>query len=82
MTLAAALDVVVAVHQHFRLDDRHDVGRLAERGVAGQRVGVGLDGALLGMPSADVDHRAPLGEAGALVVILRQALGQPVEADR
>jgi hypothetical protein len=29
--LDAAVDVVIAVHQHLRLDDRHDLRRLAER---------------------------------------------------
>ena len=32
------------------------------------------------MPCADVDHRAPLGEARAVLVIFRQPVGQPVEA--
>ena len=41
--LAAAVDVVVAVHQHFRLDDRHDLRRLAERGIARERMRVGVD---------------------------------------
>ena len=41
--LDAAVDVVVAVHQHFGLDDRHDVFVLAQRGVARERVRVGLD---------------------------------------
>ena len=32
--VVAALDRVVAVHQHLGLDDRHEPGLLAERGVA------------------------------------------------
>ena len=79
--LVAAVDVVVAVHQHFRLDDRHDLRGLAQRGIARQRMGVGVDrGHGSGCRCADVDHRAPFGEARAVLVIFRQPLGEPVEA--
>ena len=40
----AALERVVAVHQHFGLDDRDDVRFLAQRRVAGERVRIGVDG--------------------------------------
>jgi hypothetical protein len=36
--LLAALDRVLSVHQHFRLDDRHEVLLLAERGVSPEGV--------------------------------------------
>ena len=50
--LVAAVDVVVAVHQHLGLDDRHDLRRLAERGVARERMRVGVDrGVAVGMPA-------------------------------
>ena len=39
----AALERVVAVHQHFGLDDRHDAGFLADCRIARERVGVGFD---------------------------------------
>ena len=39
----AALERVVAVHQHLGLDDRHDAGLLAEGRVARQRMGIGVD---------------------------------------
>ena len=39
----ARLDVVVGVHQHLGLDDRHDPLLLAERRVASERVRVRLD---------------------------------------
>ena len=42
MTVEASLDVVIAVHQHFWLDDRHDLRLLTQRGVARQRVHIGL----------------------------------------
>src|SRR5450631_66712 len=77
----AAVDVVVAVHQHFRLDDRHDLRFLAERGIARQRVRIGLDAVAARDALADVDHAAPFGEARALLVIFRQPVGQSVEAD-
>src|SRR5882724_11412024 len=35
---SAAVDVVIAVHQHFRLDDGHDLRLLAQRRIARQRV--------------------------------------------
>src|SRR5207245_9404540 len=38
--MEAALDRVRPVLQDLRLDDRHEAGLLAERGVAGQRVRV------------------------------------------
>jgi hypothetical protein len=46
---AAALERVVAVHQHLGLDDRHQARFLAERGVARQCVRVGFDAAGLGI---------------------------------
>ena len=60
--LEAAVDVVIAVHQHLGLDDRHDLRRLAERGVARQRMGVGVDRGVARDARADVDHRAPFRE--------------------
>ena len=41
--LVAALDGVVAVHEHLGLDDRDEARLLAERGVAREGVGVGVD---------------------------------------
>ena len=41
--LLAALDRMRAIHQYLGLDDRHDVLFLAERRVARQRLGIGLD---------------------------------------
>ena len=70
---------VIAVHQHFGLDDRHDVRFLAQRGVARERMRVGVDRELRRNARADVDDRAPLGEARAELVVLGEALAQPVE---
>ena len=71
---------MAAVHQHFRLDDRHDVVLLAERRVARQRVRVRLDGERGRNAVADVDDRAPLGEARAELVVLDEALAQAIQA--
>ena len=78
--VARALDRVVAVHQHLGLDDRHDARLLAQRGVAGERVGVGVDAVLATAAVGDRVDRAPLREARAELAVLGQALAQPVEA--
>ena len=48
----AAVDVVVAVHQHFGLDDRHDLRGLAQRGVTRQRMGIDVIAVMLGIAVA------------------------------
>ncbi len=70
---------MVAVHQHFRLHHRHQAALLAQRRVTGERVGVGLDAGARRDVVADVDHRAPLGEARAELVILLEPIAQAVE---
>ena len=76
----AACDVMVAVHQHFRLDDRHDAVFLRQRGIARQRLGIGIDAVVGRECRADIDHRAPFGEARAQLVIFDEALAQAVQA--
>ena len=76
----AALDGVVAVHQHLGLDDGHEAGGLADRSVARERVGVGPDAGGGRNAVADGDHRAPLGELRADLDVLLAALGEAVEA--
>ena len=78
--LAAALQGVLAVHEHFRLDDRDQSGFLAQRGIARQRLRVGLDAAPAGNAVAHGDDRAPLGEAGAHLRSTPQAVAQAVQA--
>ena len=41
--LAAPVERMLAVHEHFRLDDGNQSGFLAQRGIASQRLRVGLD---------------------------------------
>jgi hypothetical protein len=76
----AALDGVVAVHQHLGLDDRDQPGLLGEAGEAGQGLGVGGDAAEAGQALADADHRPPLGEPGPQVAVAGQPVGQAVQA--
>src|SRR5204863_361372 len=76
----SSADVVRSVHDDLRLDDRHAVGFLTERGVAGHRVRVRVDREVRRCPVPDDDRRAPLGEPGAELAVLREPLTEPVEA--
>src|SRR6202000_2233218 len=77
-----ALDRVRAFHQHFRLHDRNDVRFLGQSGVTGQRLRVGFDGESGWNSVGDVDHRTPLRETRSELVILSEALTQPVQPFR
>ena len=70
---------MIAVHEHFRLDDGDESGFLAQRGIAGQGMRVGLDATPAGNAIAQGDHRAPFGETGTHLEILLQAITQPVQ---
>jgi len=78
--LGAALEGVVAVHEHLGLDDRDEPRLLAEGGVARERVGVGVDAVRGRDTGPDRDDGAPLGEAGAEPAVLGQAVAEPVQA--
>src|SRR5678815_2010713 len=78
--ILAALDRVIAVHQHFRLHDRHDTRFLAQRRVARERMRVRIDAELRRKARADVDDGAPLRKARAELVVLGEPLAQTVEA--
>jgi hypothetical protein len=78
--LLAALDGVVAVHQHLGFDDRHQPTLLAEGRVPRQCMAVGDQAGPAGDALADGDHRPPLGEARAQADVLGDALAQPVQA--
>ena len=75
-----ALDRVRAVHQHLRLDDRHDAGLLAERCIARERMRVRPDAVLARQLVGDRVRRAPLRETGTELVVLLEASAEPVEA--
>ncbi len=77
--LAATLQGMLAVHEHFRLDDGDESGFLAQRGIASQRIRVGLDAASAGNAIAQGKHRAPLGKAGTHLKILLEADTQSVQ---
>ena len=68
-----------AIHQHFRLDDRHNACFLAKRRITRQRVRVRLDAVPAWRGVRDGDHRPPFGEACAGLVIVGQPLAQPVQ---
>ena len=76
----AALQRVVAVHQHLGLHDRHDAGLLAQRRVARQRFCIGIDRVGGRNARADIDHGAPFRESGAELVVLGESLAQAVES--
>ena len=73
---------MIAIHQHFRLHHRHQTALLAQRGIAGQRMAVGLDAGTGRDVVADGNHRAPLGKPRAQLVVLLQAVTQAVQAFR
>jgi hypothetical protein len=71
---------VRAIHEDFRLDDRHQLLLLAERRVASERMHVRGDAALRRKHVADFDHGAPLRESRTEASVLGEALAQVVEA--
>ncbi|KAF7071314.1 hypothetical protein CFC21_076678 [Triticum aestivum] len=77
--LEGALDAVLPVQQDLRLHDGHQTVVLRDGGVAGEAPGGLLDGQL-GGAVGDADHGAPLGEAGALLVVGGLPGGEAVEA--
>ncbi len=70
---------MVAVHQHFGLDDGNDIVLLTQSGIAGQRVCIGVDRIVAGDARRDVDHRAPFRKARAQLVVLRQTFAQTIQ---
>mmetsp|Transcript_15975 Transcript_15975/g.35376 ORF Transcript_15975/g.35376 Transcript_15975/m.35376 type:complete len:304 (-) Transcript_15975:303-1214(-) len=78
--LGGALDAVVAVHQDLRLHDGHQAGLLHGTSVAGKTPCILLQRKGGGGVVGDLQHGSPLGEAGALCVIVGGALLQAVQA--
>ena len=70
---------MLAVHEHFRLDDGDQSGFLAQRGIASQGLRVGLDATPAGNAVAHGNHRAPLGKTGAHLRVFGQAVAQSVQ---
>jgi hypothetical protein len=69
----------LAIHQHFRLDDRHDTGLLAKRGIARQCLCVLLDSTPGRDTVGNTDHAAPFGKARTKLVIFAKPFAQSVE---
>src|SRR5436309_4518271 len=74
-----AFDCVCAVHEHFRLDDRHQITFLTKRRITRQRLGVTRDTYVCWNSVANRDHCAPFGKARAELSIFGQSLTQSVE---
>ena len=70
---------MIAVHEHFRLDNRNQAGFLAQRGIARQRMRVGLNATPAGNALADGNHRPPLGKTRAHLKVFRQTFAQSVQ---
>src|SRR3954466_8170854 len=70
---------MVAVHQHLRLDDRHEAGFLRQRRVARERVRVRPEAVLARNALADRDDAAPLREPRTELAVLVQPGAQAVE---
>ena len=67
------LTAEVTVHEHLRLNNRHEAVGLADGSVSGESVGVLVDGHLGGSSTngvLDVEDSSPLGESGTLSVVL------------
>ena len=67
------------IHQHLGLDNGHQPRFLAQRRIAGQRMGVGVLAILAGDGVAYGDHRPPFGEARTQRVIFVQSVAQAVQ---
>ena len=80
--LTTPLHGMVAVHEHFRFDDGDQSSFLAQRGIASQRLRVGLDATPAGNAIAHGNHRAPLGKTCAHLKVLSQAGAQAVQSFR
>ncbi len=70
----------LTVAHHFRLDDRHNAGFLAEHGVARERVGVGTDVVSRRGNVVDGDHGTPFGKPGTEAGIVGEPLAKAIEA--
>ena len=78
--ILASLDAVVAVHQDFRFNDRHDAGFLAQGRVSGKRMGIRAQAVFTGNTIADMNNCAPLRELRAEPRVFCKAISQSVEA--
>ena len=80
--LIAAFDRVRAIHNDFRLNNRHNFGFLTQRRIARQRMRIGGEAAGTWQAVGDIDNRAPFGEFCAKRMIFVQAVAQAVQPFR
>ncbi len=78
--LSALLEGMLAGHQYFGLDDGHEPGFLAQRGVPCQSVRVGVDTCASRNAGSNSDDGAPLSKTRADLTIRLQPRAQAVEA--
>jgi hypothetical protein len=77
--LPASIERMIPIHQHFRFDDGDQSRFLAQRGIAGQGLRVGLDAASGGKSVTQGNHGSPLGKASTHLEIASQSAMQPVQ---
>src|ERR1035437_3320567 len=68
-----------AVHEHLWLDDGNQSDFLTQRGIARQRVRIGLDATPAGNAIANGKNRPPLGKTRAHLKIFLEAVAQTVQ---
>ena len=78
--LFAALDRMFSVHQHFRLDDRHQMLFLAERGVSPKGVCIRNHARSARQCIRNTENGSPLGKASTHVAVLGEAVPKPVKS--
>ena len=80
--LEMPLNIVRAIHEHFRFDNRHQVRFLAECSVARQQFCICLHTLARRNVLPDADDRTPFGETRSQLPIFRQPLAQSVKTLR
>jgi hypothetical protein len=75
-----AFDRVRTVHEHFRLDDRHEFLLLTEGSVPRQRMRIRAQAGGSRQSVRDMNDRPPLREAGTHGVILTQTIPQTIKS--
>ena len=82
MTARQRSKVCAPVHEDFGFDDGNQSGFLAQRGVTGQRMCVGLDATPGRNVLTDGNHRTPFGKTRTHLEILLEPVAQPVQTFR
>ena len=72
-------DTVGAIHYHFRLDDRHNIGFLAQRGIPGKCVRIRTQAICRRNTVADIDYSTPLRKFRTQLVVLVESLAQAIQ---